>query len=114
MSFNPELPPELFRADPYALRWYNELVKRIDRDGQIVWSQLDLTNATEIINSEAHIAATVAHGANGDIVGNQDFATTSVGGVVKKAIAVSDAGTSSVEVTSSAFNSLIKSLSPVL
>ena len=28
-DFLPSQPPELFRQDPYLLRWYNELVKRV-------------------------------------------------------------------------------------
>ena len=31
-EFTPSQPPELFRKDPYLLRWYNELIKRIGVD----------------------------------------------------------------------------------
>ena len=31
-DFLPSQPPELFRQDPYLLRWYNELVKRVGAD----------------------------------------------------------------------------------
>lgn len=47
-----------------------------------------------------HIAATNAHGATGDIVGNEDYATTSEYGVVKKAETQTDATASTVSVTS--------------
>lgn len=40
-----------------------------------------------------HIAAAAAHSANGDIVGNEDYATITVGGVVKKAATQGDANT---------------------
>lgn len=47
-----------------------------------------------------HIAASNAHGATGDIIGNEDYATTLLYGVVKKAAAQTDATASTVSVTS--------------
>lgn len=52
------------------------------------------------VTHAAHIAATAAHGSTGNIVGTDNFATTTVGGTVKKSAAVADAGTSSVSVAS--------------
>ena len=51
-------------------------------EGEIDTLQIDLTN---------HIAAQSAHGASGDVVGNLDYAASSVGGVVWLATAVGDA-----------------------
>lgn len=51
-------------------------------DGQIAGITLEL---------DTHIAAQVAHGSTGDIVGNLDYAESSVGGVVWLASAVGDA-----------------------
>lgn len=47
-----------------------------------------------------HRAATSAHGATGNIVGTDDYATDLVGGTVLQAAAVTDASASSVSVTS--------------
>lgn len=46
------------------------------------------TNATNLSN---HISDTTTHGANGDIVGNNDFADESIGGVVKRMTLIADA-----------------------
>lgn len=56
-------------------------------DGEIDSITLTLNN---------HIAAQVAHGSTGDIVGNLDYAAASVGGVVWLATAVGDAVDSAV------------------
>lgn len=31
-DFNPQQPPQIFRSDPYTLRWYNELIQRVGTD----------------------------------------------------------------------------------
>lgn len=56
-------------------------------DGQIADITLELDD---------HIADVVAHGSTGDIVGNLDYATSSVGGVVLEAVAVADAGAATI------------------
>jgi len=48
----------------------------------------------------AHTGATTAHGSTGAIVGNLDYATAVLGGVVLKATAVTDAIASTVSVAS--------------
>lgn len=56
-------------------------------EGDVAALQSDLTD---------HIADTETHGSTGDIVGNLDYASSSVGGVVLEAVAVADAGTATV------------------
>ena len=56
-------------------------------EGDVATLQTDLTN---------HIADTETHGATGDIVGNLDYCTSLVGGVVLEAVAVADAGAASI------------------
>lgn len=56
-------------------------------EGEINTLQTDLSD---------HIADVVAHGSTGDIVGNLDYATAAVGGVVLEAVAVADAGTATI------------------
>lgn len=56
-------------------------------EGDIDTLQTDLSD---------HIADVVAHGSTGDIVGNLDYATVAVGGVVLEAVAVADAGTATI------------------
>jgi hypothetical protein len=70
-------------------------------DGQIVTIQADiatLESDLEIVADDLadHVAATVAHGATGDVVGNLNYASSAVGGVVLEAVAVADAGTASI------------------
>jgi peptidoglycan hydrolase CwlO-like protein len=60
-------------------------------DGRVDTVETDLTN---------HIDAESAHGANGDIVGTDDYAQAGVGGVVLLANPVANAVTSTVSVTS--------------
>ena len=60
-------------------------------DGRVVTVETDLAN---------HISAESAHGANGDIVGTDDYCTATVGGTVLLAGAVADAVASTVSVTS--------------
>ena len=60
-------------------------------DGRVDTVETDLTN---------HIAAESAHGANGNIVGTDDYCTATVGGTVLLAGAVADAVVSTVSVTS--------------
>lgn len=56
-------------------------------EGEIDTLQTDLT---------AHVNAQVAHGSNGDVVGNLDYAAPTVGGVVWLASAVGDATPSAI------------------
>ena len=60
-------------------------------DGRVVTVETGLAN---------HIAAESAHGANGDIVGTDDYAQAGVGGVVLLANPVANAVASTVSVTS--------------
>lgn len=63
-------------------------------NGQIVTLQSDLALVADDLAD--HVAASVAHGATGDIVGNLDYAAPSIGGVVWLANAVSDAANSTI------------------
>jgi uncharacterized protein YbjQ (UPF0145 family) len=70
-------------------------------NGQIVTIQADiatLESDLEIVADDLadHVDASVAHGATGDIVGNLDYATALVGGVVFEAVAVADAVDSAI------------------
>ncbi len=58
-----------------------------------------VSNADLKVNAD-HRAASSAHGSNGNIVGFSDLAGTSTVGLVKKAVAVTDASASAVSVTS--------------
>lgn len=58
-------------------------------NGQIVTLQSDLGIVADDLAD--HVAAQSAHGANGDVVGNLDYAAASTGGVVWLAAAVGDA-----------------------
>jgi len=70
-------------------------------DGQIVTIQADIATLQSDLAIVAddladHVAATVAHGATGAVVGNLNYATSAVGGVVLEAVAVADAGTATI------------------
>ena len=74
--------------------------RRIDgNDTAIAAVEIDLDALS--VAFLAHQSASSAHGATGDIVGNGDFATAAVGGVVTQAAAVADQAASTVSVTSS-------------
>lgn len=81
----PPIPPKLQALGRSVVRWLEDAIKVI--------TTADTTLAT-------HTAMTSAHGANGDIIGASDLATTSVAGLVNKATASTDAASSAVSVTS--------------
>lgn len=72
-----------------------EIIGRLDTaDGEIDTLQTDLADLTDTVDT--HIAAESAHGATGNIVGTDDYCTSSVGGVVLLGAAVADATPSAV------------------
>ncbi len=102
-TVNPIEPPP--RSLPEDLRQWlvKVLTPRVSDGDAIKWDQIAKSGASvedlEISDSEAaanHRAATSAHGATGDLVGQGDLATTSVAGVVKQAATVSDVAASLV------------------
>jgi len=85
MATLPPIPPKLQALGRSVVRWLEDAIKVI--------TTADTTLST-------HTALTTAHGANGAIVGANDLATTSTAGLVKKAVASSDASSSGVSVAS--------------
>lgn len=107
----PPGPPPV-GSDPWLLqvqRWLEKVYRRIDAALAIAWQQIDTagskvsdlgdhshdsltenggTGSHDAI--AAHVAATSAHGATGDLVGNLDLATGAVAGVVRQASALAD------------------------
>ena len=81
----PPIPPKLQALGRSVVRWLEDAIKVI-------------TTADSTLGT--HTALTSAHGANGDIVGFGDIATTTDEGLVLMAAASVNASTSSVSVTS--------------
>lgn len=67
-------------------------------EGEIDTLRIDLDQLR--LEFDTHVAAQSAHGATGDIVGTDDYATALVGGTVLLAAAVTNAVASTVSVTS--------------
>lgn len=90
--------------------WYDELIRvSVDpnqlNQNQVLDLETDLSTVTTTVTtvsdtSDTHIAATNAHGANGNIIGAGDVATLTAAGVVKMGAAVTNATTSTVSVDS--------------
>lgn len=73
-------------------------VRLTTAEGEIDTLRIDLDQLR--LEFDAHVADQSAHGATGDIVGTDDYATALVGGTVLLAAAVTDAIASTVSVTS--------------
>lgn len=65
----------------------------------VVGIQSDIESLDTSLN--AHVGATSAHGASGNLVGTNNFCTLATGGVVKLAAAITDQPASTVNVTAS-------------
>lgn len=71
------------------------IIGRLDTaESEIDTLQLDVAQVADDLAD--HVAAQSAHGASGDIVGTNDYATASVGGTVLLGAAVADASPSAV------------------
>lgn len=79
----PPIPPKLQALGRSVVRWLEDAIKVI--------TTADTTLGT-------HTALTSAHGSNGDIIGSSDLATTGTAGLVKQAVASTDASSSAVSV----------------
>lgn len=73
-------------------------VRLTSAEGEIDTLRIDLDQLR--LEFDTHVAAESAHGATGDIVGTDDYATALVGGTVLLAAAVANAVASTVSVTS--------------
>ncbi|WP_025899047.1 hypothetical protein [Sneathiella glossodoripedis] len=102
-----KLPPPPRGLPPGLERWLVQVVvPRITKEAQLSWAQVakagsaieDLDN-TELLTN--HINATESHGATGDLVGAEDYATTAKGGTVKKLPSIADLSLSSLTVGAS-------------
>lgn len=105
MANNP-LPPLPRGTDPALEQWILKvLIPRVTKPDALYWNQFKKAGSDvndletpETTESTNHRGSSSAHGANGELVGSEDFATALKGGVVKQTGIIADISTGTLTI----------------